>query len=108
MKKVAQILLSFSLLLICFGCTSTKNNSVQNNKLSLESQIKSYETRARSYKALADAQILSPAYSSPEFRNYSRLSGHNLRMVYLQEVNRYKQLADEARKELQAKKKLER
>jgi len=53
-----------------------------------------------SYQALADAQSLSPAYSNPGFRNYSKLGGHNLRMVYLQEAIRYRKLAKQAKTEI--------
>ena len=86
--------------------TSKINNPTSTNK-PLEAQVKSYEARARSFQALANSQSISPPYSSPEFRNHSGLNGQNLRMVYLQEANRYLKFADQARKELEAKKKLE-
>ena len=105
MKRVAQIVLSSALILVCISCRSTVENSALNDQESLETRVKSYEVRARSYEALAKAQSLSPAYSSPQFRNHSRLSGQNLRMVYLQEANRYRNLADQAKKEAEAKKK---
>jgi hypothetical protein len=105
MKRVAQIVLSSALLFVSISCQSTINESAPNDKESIETRVKSYEARARSYEALAKAQSLSPAYSSPQFRNHSRLSGQNLRMVYLQEANRYRNLADQAKKEAEAKKK---
>ena len=99
-KRAVQIILCIGLFLLQNGCTSSINQSPKPSIESAEIRAKRYETRARSYQALADAQSLSPAYSNPKFRNYSKLGGHNLRMVYLQEAVRYRKLAEQAKIEI--------
>ena len=47
MKRVAQIVLSSALLFVCISCQSTINESVPNDKESIETRVKSYEVRAR-------------------------------------------------------------
>lgn len=100
MKRAFQVILCIGLFFLHNGCTSSINQSPKTSNESAEIRIKRYETRARTYQALADAQNLSPAYSNPGFRNYSKLGGHNLRMVYLQEVIRYRKLAKQAKNEI--------
>lgn len=100
MKRAFQVILCIGLFFLHNGCTSSINQSTKTSNESAEIRVKRYETRARTYQALADAQNLSPAYSNPGFRNYSKLGGHNLRMVYLQEVIRYRKLAKQAKNEI--------
>ncbi len=100
MKRAFQVILCIGLFFLHNGCTSSINQSPKTSNESAEIRVKRYETRARTYQALADAQNLSPAYSNPGFRNYSKLGGHNLRMVYLQEVIRYRKLAKQAKNEI--------
>jgi hypothetical protein len=99
-KRAFQVILCIGLFFLHNGCTSSINQSPKTSNESAEIRVKRYETRARTYQALADAQNLSPAYSNPGFRNYSKLGGHNLRMVYLQEVIRYRKLAKQAKNEI--------
>ena len=97
---------TFSVLLISFcillsSCSSLGTQSKLEKDGSLEDQIRSYESRARSFQALANSQSLSSPYSSPHSRSHSALSGENLRMVYLQEASRYRELAERARDQLE-------
>lgn len=105
MKRAVQFILFVGLFFLHIGCASSINQSPKPSIESAEIRAKRYETRARSYQALADAQSLSPAYSNPGFRNYSKLGGHNLRMVYLQEAVRYRKLAKQAKIEIANKNK---
>lgn len=100
MKRAVLFILCIGLFFLQNGCTKSINQSTKPIIESAEIRVKKYETRARSYQALADAQSLSPAYSNPGFRNYSKLGGHNLRMVYLQEAIRYRKLAKQAKTEI--------
>jgi hypothetical protein len=104
-KRAVQTILCIGLFFLHNGCTPFINQSPNPSIESAEIRAKRYETKARSYQALADAQSLSPAYSNPGFRNYSKLGGHNLRMVYLQEAVRYRRLAKQAKIEIANKNK---
>jgi len=77
-KRAFQVILCIGLFFLHNGCTSSINQSPKTSNESAEIRVKRYETRARTYQALADAQNLSPAYSNPGFRNYSKLGGHKL------------------------------
>ena len=100
---LSVLLTSFCILLISCSSLGTQSKLVKDG--SLEDQIRSYESRARSFQALANSQSLSSPYSSPRSRNHSALSGENLRMVYLQEASRYRELAERARDQLEKSKK---
>ena len=97
------LLSSFCILLSSCSSMGTQSKLVKDG--SLEDQIRSYESRARSFKALANSQSLSSPYSSPHSRSHSALSGENLRMVYLQEASRYRELAQRARDQLEKREK---
>lgn len=64
-----------------------------------EQKISFYESQARTYQALADAQRLSPPYNSSTFRNRGGLYDPSMRMVYLSEAKKYKKLAEQAKKQ---------
>ena len=100
-KSLTLLVLLASLCLLLFSCSSLGTQSKLVKDGSLEDQIRSYETRARSFQALANSQSLSSPYSSPQYRNHSALSGENLRMVYLQEASRYRELAERAKDQLE-------
>ncbi len=95
----------FTFLLLFISCTTSGGRFSKQKEDTLENRIISYETRARSFQALANAQSLSSPHSSPNFRNHGGLSGENLRMVYLQEASRYRTLAKEATLELEKRNK---
>ena len=96
---LSVLLISFCILLS--SCSSLGTQSKLEKDGSLEDQIRSYESRARSFQALANSQSLSSPYSSPHSRSPSALSGENLRMVYLQEASGYRELAERARDQLE-------
>jgi hypothetical protein len=104
-KRTVQTILCIWVFFLHNGCTPFIDQSSKPSIKSAEIRAKRYETRARTYQALADAQSLSPAYSNSGFRNYSKLGGDNLRMVYLQEAVRYRRLAKQAKIEIANKNK---
>ena len=57
--------------------------------------MKYYESIARTYNALASAQILSPPYGMNSQQSLKGLYDPSLRMVYLQEAQKYEKLAQE-------------
>jgi hypothetical protein len=87
-KKLRQIIISLPILLI-FSCTSKKSFH------SAADKIKFYESRARTYKALASSQILIPPYGKNSQQSLKGLYDPTLRVVYLQEAKRYEKLAEE-------------
>ena len=100
-KSLTLSVLLPSLCILLFSCSSLGTQSKLVKDGSLQDQIRSYESRARSFQALANSQSISSPYSSPQSRNHSALSGENLRMVYLQEASRYRELAEQARDQLE-------
>ena len=104
-KLLALSVLLTNFCLLQFSCSSLGTQSKLVKDRSLEDQIRSYELRARSFQALANSQSISSPYSSPQSRNHSALSGENLRMVYLQEASRYRELAERARDQLEKREK---
>lgn len=76
------------------GCSSKMPKSA-------EQKIKNYESRARTYQTLSDMQRLSPPYSTFSHKGIrSHLQNEHLRVAYLKEARRYRQLANQERKQL--------
>ena len=99
MKKIVQITIQIVLILFYSCATKTTFNSTSE-------KIKSFEKRARTYQALADAQRLSSPYNDRYFRNQG-INNPAMRIAYLKEAERYRKLAEQARMNTESKKKLE-
>ena len=92
MNKYIQTTIYFILLLL-ISCTAQKKFDSPVEK------VKAYESRARTYQALADAQRLSPPYSTSRLRGATGIHNPSMRMTYLSEAKRYRALAAQAKKE---------
>ena len=92
--EIREIIIK-SLFFTCFAFGSCSSNFPQTT----EQKISYYESRARTYQALADAQRLSPPYNSPTLRNRGGLHEPSMRMVYLSEAKKYKRLAEQAKEQ---------
>ena len=93
MNKYLQTTIFFILLLL-FSCTAQKKFNSHTEK------VKAYESRARTYQALADAQRLSPPHSTSRLRGAMGIHNPSMRMIYLSEAKRYRALAAQAKKEM--------
>ena len=92
MNKYIQTTIYFILFLL-ISCTAQKNFDSPFEK------VKEYESRARTYQALADAQRLSPPYSTSRLRGATGIHNPSMRMTYLSEAKRFRALAAQAKKE---------
>ena len=63
----------------------------------IEQKIDFYQSRAKTYQALADAQRLSPPYSSKKSSIKSEFYNQSMRMTYLKEAKKYQELAEIAK-----------
>ena len=100
MMKCIQTSIYFILLLL-ISCTAKKKFDSPAEK------VKAYESRARTYQALADAQRLSPPYSATRLRGNLGIHNPSMRMTYLNEAKRYRALATQAKIETAEEKKPE-
>ena len=92
MNKYIQTTIYFILLLL-ISCTAQKKFD------SPAAKVEAYESRARTYQALADTQRLSPPYSASRLRGATGIHNPGMRMAYLSEAKRYRALAAQAKKE---------
>lgn len=90
---------SYFILLLLISCTAQKKFD------SPAAKVEAYESRARTYQALADAQRLSPPYSTSRLRGATGIHNPGMRMAYLSEAKRYQALAAQAKKEMIEEKK---
>jgi hypothetical protein len=65
--------------------------------LTIEQKIEFYQSRAKTYRALANAQRLSPPYSDNKLSIKSKLTNQPMRMIYLKEAKKYQELAEIAK-----------
>ena len=91
----------YFILLLLISCTAKKKFDSPADK------VKAYESRARTYQALADAQRLSPPYSATRLRGNLGIHNPSMRMTYLNEAKRYRALATQAKIETAEEKKPE-
>ena len=92
MNKYIQTTFFFILLLL-ISCSAQKKFTSPAEK------AKAYESRARTYQVLADAQRLSPPYSTSRLRGVTGIHNPSMRMTYIREAKRYRALAAQAKKE---------
>ena len=90
--KMEKGMLEF--LLFAFFVTTSCSSNLPKTK---EQKVQFYESKARTYQALADSQRLSSPYSSPSLQNRGGLYDPSMRMVYLSEAKKYRKLAEEAK-----------
>ena len=63
----------------------------------IEQKIDFYQSRAKTYQALADAQRLSPPYIGKKLSIKSDLYNQSMRITYLKEAKKYQELAEIAK-----------
>ena len=91
--KMEKGMLKF--LLFAFFITTSCSSNLPKTK---EQKVQLYESKARTYQALAWSQRLSSPYSSPiHLQNRGGLYDPSMRMVYLSEAKKYRKLAEEAK-----------
>lgn len=81
-------------LLFAFFFTTSCSSNLPKTK---EQKVQFYESKARTYQALADSQRLSSPYNSPSLQNRGGLHDPSMRMAYLSEAKKYRKLAEEAK-----------
>ena len=79
---------------LCIGCKSKLSNSPHD-------KIIEYEKKARTFQSLHEIQRLSPPYTNFNNNNIrNHMHNEHLRMSYLQEARRYRNMAKEIRQKL--------